>query len=1612
MKPLIKKIISYAEKELSNSELSLFTDFVCLYYSQAHLDDFEDQKPQSLYRAAVSHWQLLKHRHFKELKVRVFNPDIKRDGWKSLHTVIEVVIQDMPFIVDSMRMELNRMGITIHTMVYMGGMKVKRDHQGNVLNILNYNARVKNVDIESPIYMEIDQQTGKAALNKIKNCVINVLQDVCLSVNDWGRMQQRLQETIDIISSSHMPQKLSEVRETVAFLKWMLEEHFIFLGARDYQNIVSHGEKAMGLISGSGLGVLSDESCSKILRRYSELPIEAREIALAKDQILIISKTNTRSTVHRSAYTDYIGIKLFDEKGNIVKERRFIGLYTSLAYTMNPKEIPFIRKKVASIFKRSGLPVCSHAGKDLMHILSTLPRDDLFQGTVDEIYSISMGILHLQERRKIRLFMRKDAYDRYVSCLVYLPRENFNTDILHCMMSFLRKKLHGTEVSFDTYFSSSILARIHFVIRLTPGKVPQYNVRELEKKLAEIGQSWHDSFYEIMLNYFGEELGSQIISKYQYAFPASYREAFFLDHIVKDIEYIESLSKNNLLGMSFYRPTDAALNVIKFKLFHKEQTVPLSDALPMLENMGLRVIGEQPYCIVFQDSSCVWINDFSMTYLKEPSFEVEQVKEIFQEAFYKIWLGEAENDAFNRLVLEAQLAWREIAMLRAYARYLKQISFTYSAEYIAETLVKHAEVARLLKDLFMFRFKPEKTNNPKSQDEIKKTEKLIEESLDHISVLDEDRILRRYVELIYATLRTNYYQTDSNGHPKPYISFKLDPSKLSNLPLPLPKFEIFVYSPRFEGVHLRADKVARGGIRWSDRREDFRTEILGLMKAQCVKNAVIVPAGAKGGFVPKCLPEDGSREQVLEEGLACYRQFIQSLLDLTDDLKGDHIISPSNVVYYDNYDPYLVVAADKGTATFSDAANAISMNHNFWLGDAFASGSSTGYDHKKIGITAHGAWISVEQHFQELGVNIGKTEITVVGIGDMSGDVFGNGMLLSRHLKLVAAFNHLHIFIDPDPDPEVSFKERRRLFHLPRSSWQDYNAYLISKGGGVFRRDAKSILITPEIQSLLDVDENFMLPDELIRSILKASVDLLWNAGIGTYVKSSKELNNNVGDRTNDNVRINGKDLNARVVCEGGNLGLTQLGRIEYELNGGRINTDFIDNSAGVDCSDHEVNAKILLNMPSISNELDKKQRNDLLIGMTDEVAKLVLQNNYHQNRAISLASFLSPRKINLYMRYLDIQEQEGKINRHLEFLPSSKDLSERKLENLGFTRPEIAVLFSYSKIILEKEIRHSDLPEDHYLSQCIKNAFAIPLRKRYLKFLDKHRLHREIIATQLSNQIVSNMGFTFVFQMQDETGASTSSIVRAYTIAHNIYRMEDFYADIESLDYRVDARVQMQMTNEVIELIYRATRWFLRNHREYQDIQAITDDFSQYLLEFSSNLPQLILGNDKTCLEEKKDTLVAANVTPEIAARNASAEFMYYFLDIIDAAKVQNVEVYCVAKIYFILLDHLDLLWFRDQISKFPADSRWTLLAKAGYKDDLDRIQRKLTISILNFTSDIKNIHSQIKEWFNKNDFYIKQWQLIIADIKASTKKDFEIFAVAIGKLSELVQVNKNLKR
>src|SRR5215210_2414637 len=1141
---LLDKVVERVREQLPEDQAPQVEEFVRQYYAWITPEDLAERSPIDLYGAAVAHWSFARQRSPGMAKIRVYNPQFEEHGWQSTHTVLEIVTDDMPFLVDSTRMGVNRQGHAIHLILHPI-MKVRRDGEGRLVEVLAPDE--EDAISESVIHVELDRQTEPDVLQDLYDCIERVLEQVRAAVDDWPEMRERVHGLVAELEEEPPPVEDDDLAEAGAFLEWIVDDHFTFLGYREYELLTEDGEDVLRSVPGTGLGILRQTSEKPISHSFAKLPPEARKLA-HEPHLLNLTKANSRATIHRPSYMDYVGIKRFDAEGNVTGERRFIGLYTFFAYSSSALEIPIVRRKVRYVLERAGFPAASHYEKDLIEILETYPRDELFQISKEELFEISMGILHLQERQRVRLFVRRDAYGRFFSCLVFVPRDRYNTQIRRRMRNILQRAFNCTNVEFNVRLSESVLARLHFIIYVTPGEVPDYDLDNIEERLVEATRSWTDNLYDALIEHFGEERGTELFRKYREAFPPGYRDGFLPRTAVADIGRIEELESEDDIGMSLYHPLEEPENFLGFKLFRLGEQTSLSGILPLLEDMGVEVVDERPHKIEPAGSPAVWIYDFGLLHGEE--LQTGEVKEIFQDAFARAWGGVVENDGFNRLVLRARLTWREITILRAYCKYLRQSGSTFSQDYMEDALVNNEHIAGLLVEFFGARLDPSRQNSAESE----RLKEEIEGALDEVVSLDEDRILRSFLDLTLATLRTNYYQSSPDGEPKPHLSFKLDPEKIPGLPLPRPRFEIFVYSPRTEGVHLRGGEVARGGIRWSDRREDFRTEILGLMKAQTVKNAVIVPVGAKGGFVVKKPPANGSRDDLMQEVVACYKTLIHGMLDLTDNLAGDRVVPPDDVVRYDDDDPYLVVAADKGTATFSDLANGISAEYGFWLGDAFASGSSTGYDHKAMAITARGAWESVKRHFRNLGKDIQNENFTVIGIGDMSGDVFGNGMLLSRHIKLVGAFNHLHVFLDPNPDPETSFEERKRLFELERSSWADYDTSLISEGGGIFPRSAKSIPLSDQARAALGVDDEALPPNEVIQAILRAPVDVLWNGGIGTVVKASTESHDDALDRSSDHIRVDAADLRCRVVAEGGNLGLTQRARIEYARAGGRIN--------------------------------------------------------------------------------------------------------------------------------------------------------------------------------------------------------------------------------------------------------------------------------------------------------------------------------------------------------------------------------------------------------------------------------------------------------------------------
>ncbi len=1595
-------------QHVSEQALPQVALFAEQFFGIIALEELTQRRLSDLVGCTLSSWRLLERFDHNTPEVRVFNPDYEKHGWQSTHTAVEVLHRDIPFLVDSVRMELNRRGYSIHTL-QNSVFSVRRNQQGELLEILPKGSQGKDVQQEALMFLEIDRCANIGELKTLEKALQEVFVEVRLSVADFQPMKAKAQELLawlDKVKPGQAGLKVeaAELDEIKVFLNWLLDNHFTFLGyeeftvadAADGGTVVYDEKSLLGLSRRLRSGLKSDE-----------LHIEPEAVSyLREPQLLSFAKAAVPSRVHRPAYPDFVSVRELDSKGRVIKECRFIGLYTSAVYTESVWRIPYIRRKVAVIEQRSGFDSKAHLGKELAQVLEVLPRDDLFQTSVDELFSTAMAIVQIQERNKIRVFLRRDPYGRFCYCLAYVPRDVYSTETRLKIQQVLMERLQAIDCEFWTFFSESVLARVQFILRVDPKNKVQIDPLRLEKEVIQACRSWKDDYASLVVESFGEAQGTNVLADFPNGFPAGYRERFAPHSAVVDMQHLLSLGSARPLVMSFYQPLAQGDQQLHCKLYHADTPLPLSDVLPILENLGLRVLGEFPYHLRRADGREFWIHDFAFTYAEGLDVDIQQLNDTLQDAFVHIVRGDAENDAFNRLVLTAAMPWRDAALLRAYARYLKQIRLGFDLSYIAGTLVNHVDIAKELVRLFKTRFYlARKLNAEDLEDKQQKLEQAIVSALDNVAVLNEDRILRRYLDLIKATLRTNFYQLDADGQAKQYFSFKLSPRLIPEIPKPVPKFEVFVYCPRVEGVHLRFGDVARGGLRWSDREEDFRTEVLGLVKAQQVKNAVIVPVGAKGGFIPRRLPLGGSRDEIQAEAIACYRIFISGLLDITDNLKDGAVVPPANVVRHDPDDPYLVVAADKGTATFSDIANGIAAEYDFWLGDAFASGGSAGYDHKGMGITAKGGWVSVQRHFRERGIDVQKDSITVIGIGDMAGDVFGNGLLLSDKLQLVAAFNHMHIFIDPNPNAAKSFVERKRLFDLPRSSWADYDASLISAGGGIFLRSAKSIAISPEMKERFDISADRLAPTELLNALLKAPVDLLWNGGIGTYVKSSKESHADVGDKANDGLRVDGRELRAKVVGEGGNLGMTQLGRVEYGLNGGASFTDFIDNAGGVDCSDHEVNIKILLNEIVAAGDMTGKQRNKLLAEMTDAVGGLVLGNNYKQTQALSLAERRARERQGEYKRVMAALEAAGKLDRALEFLPSDDELNERAVGGQGLTRPELAVLISYSKIDLKESLLKSLVPDDEYLAREMETAFPPLLAQKFGEPMRRHRLKREIVSTQIANDLVNHMGITFVQRLKESTGMSAANVAGAYVIVRDVFRLPHWWKQVEALDYQVPAELQLTMMDELMRLGRRATRWFLRSRRNELDAARDVAHFAPRIEALAMRLDELLEGPAREQWLARFQGYVEAGVPEALARVVAGTSHLYTLLPIIEASDVTGQDPAQVAASYFAVGGALELSWYLQQITGLPVESNWQALAREAFRDDLDWQQRAITVSLLQMAEGPAEIEGRVAVWLEQHRPLVGRWKTMLGELRGATGTDYAMYAVANRELMDLAQ-------
>jgi glutamate dehydrogenase len=1536
-------VIAQASAALVKRHSDIPPTFVSQLYGRAVPEDVARYSAADLTDLAERAYDFLRDREPGKPKIRCETVRLQGAGEPISVSLVEIVNDDMPFLLDSVMGEIAERKLGLRLVAHPL-FSVRRS--GRSMTALEP-AGVSDVPRESFIQLHLDAVESAAACDALIKALHHVLTDVRLAVEDWRPMLDRVSAMVDELKANPPPLPVDEIAEAVQFLQWLLSDHFTFLGVRDYR-LVDH---ELAPAFDTALGIMRDRNL-KVLKRGDELLEITPEIMafLKEPRPLIIAKANIQAHVHRRVYLDYIGIKRFDATGDLVGEFRIVGLFTSTAYTRPAHGIPYLRRKVYAVERRAGFAANSHSGKALANVLEQFPRDELFQVGEDTLYRFAMSILLLDEHPRVRVLARRDRFDRFVSVLVFVPRERYDSAIRMRIGDYLAQAFNGRVSAFYPYFTEGPLVRVHFIIGRSGGPAPDISQEILEHDVSAIVRSWGDQFADALAHGYPPAKVQELTERYREAFGVGFQTVYSPLTAAADIHLIETLSEQRPLGVHFHHLPDGESRAVGLKVWSLERSLPLSERVPVLENMGFQVVNERTYRIAAGGSSPqkLWLHDMRLERKDGGVIDLETAKVHLEATFLMVMRGLAENDGYNALTLAGGMGWRDIALARTLSRFLRQIRVPFSQDYMWATLVKHSAIAGDIVELFHARFDPRPDASREREAHEKEIAARIESALQAVDSLDEDRILRRFVNAVQSALRTNFFQTGRDGLPKAIIAIKFESGKITGIPLPHPLYEIFVYSPRVEGVHLRFGKVARGGIRWSDRPQDFRTEVLGLVKAQQVKNAVIVPVGAKGGFVPKLMPMNAPRDVVQAEGIATYKLFVATLLDITDNIGHDgKIIPPAEVVRHDGADPYLVVAADKGTATFSDIANEISVGHDFWLGDAFASGGSAGYDHKAMGITARGAWEAVKRHFREMDVNIHETPFTVVGVGDMSGDVFGNGLLRETTAKLLAAFDHRDIFIDPDPDPEKSFAERKRLFGLPRSSWQDYNKALISKGGGVYPRSSKSIQLSPEAQALLNVGAS-VTPQDLMKAILKARVDLLFFGGIGTYVRAASESDEAAGDRANDALRITGAELRCKVIGEGANLGMTQRGRIEAAFKGVRLNTDAIDNSAGVNTSDVEVNIKIALSSPVRSGALKIEARNGLLAEMTDEVARLVLRNNYQQTLALSLAQRRGLEDIGFQQRLMQTLEMAGQLDRAVEYLPDEISIAERRKRSEPLTRPELAVLLAYAKLALHSELLDSSVPDDPYLGRELNRYFPKEMTERFPDALQSHRLRREIIATQLTNSMINRGGATLIVRIADQTGAAASSIAAAFAAVRNSFDMVEINEAIDALDNRISGKTQLDLYAAVQDLLLDRLVWFLRHVDLRKGLESIVAHYRDGIAQVEAALERALSKPAADARKARMADLVKAGVPNALAHRIASLGALKAAPDIVLVADHAKKPVGEVTATYFATEAFFQLDRVAGAVSTIVVADYFDRLALDRALDSIGDAERRLTAAMV----------------------------------------------------------------
>ena len=1591
-------------RALAAQNSALEAAFFDIFFSLGDREDLSSYSTQEVAHHLHQAFERFAAPYDGKHQVQLIDPDYSEDAaaLSNQITVIELHNVNKPFLVDSIMGELQNAGLEIH-MVLHPIFTVERDKDKKLIGFQDRLSAQVNPALqrESLIHVHVSRIADKNKRKELKANLDAILEDVDAVVKDWKPMLLRLEETIAIFKITPPPLPQEDIDETVEFLRWLVNNNFTLLGMREYAFDGSSEEAELTRTERPGLGLLRNPDV-RVLRRGDELVTMTPEIRefLEKAEPLIITKANVKTCVHRRTYMDYVGIKLYGTSGELTGELRIVGLFTSTAYNRSATSIPFLRRKVKTTIERAAVDPSGHSGKALLNVLEGYPRDELFQVDQETLLSNSQEILRLHQRPRIRILSRVDKFDRFVSCLVFVPRDRYNTSVRLKIGEYLKTVYAGRLSAVYPDFPDGPLARVHFIIGRTEGNTPNPSRGELEEAVNRIVRTWADGLMQAVRQSTPLQSAGTLINRYCEAFSEAYRDTFSPEAAVKDITIMERIGTDADTAIQFYRKSDEAAHRIALKIFSQTNPIPLSERVPILENMGFRVIDERSYEIAPLDGDhSFWMHDMDLERASGEPVSIREVGDKLEDCFLAVWNGEAENDGYNRLTMAAHLPWRDITILRTISRYLRQIRIPYDQDYMWDTLNNYPELAALIVDLFHARFNPDQK---KREEECNRLSNGILTALERVSNLDDDRILRKFHGVIMASLRTNYYQRTSDGAFKPTLSIKLNPRAMEDMPEPKPFREIFVYSPRVEGLHLRFGKVARGGLRWSDRPQDFRTEVLGLVKAQQVKNAVIVPVGSKGGVVPKHLPPASDREAYMAEGIASYKLFISSLLDVTDNLDGHLVLPPENVIRHDEDDPYLVVAADKGTASFSDIANSISESHDFWLNDAFASGGSAGYDHKKMGITARGAWEAVKRHFREMNRDIQTEPFTAVGVGDMSGDVFGNGMLLSKQTRLIAAFDHRDIFIDPDPDPAKSWDERKRVFDLGRSSWRDYDESLISKGGGIFSRTEKSITLSKEAKAALGITKAKVTPQELMKAILMAQVDLLWFGGIGTYIRASSESNADADDRANDAIRIAAKDLQVKVIGEGANLGVTQLARIEFNRLGGRCNSDAIDNSAGVNSSDMEVNIKIALGAAMRAQKLTLENRNALLSRMTDNVAELVLRNNYLQTLSISLTEQRGMEDFGYQIRLMERLEEAGELDRAVENLPDNEALSELRKKGLPLTRAEVGVLLAYAKNTLFDELLESDLPDDPYLEHELVQYFPTEMQGDFAEEIASHRLRREIISTVVTNSMINLGGATLIPRIADKTGTSSFQIAKAYIAVRDSFGLGSLHASIDALDNTIPGAVQLELYEQLQKLLLTEILWFMRNVPTSMSIKDAVDLYRNGISELSGKLDRYLPPYLSERLAGATTRYEELGVPAKLASQIAHLSLLAYIPDIVLVADRTKSSLEEAAEAYYAIAGHFKIGRIDALAQSLTVSDYYEGLALDRVRDSLATAHNQMTINVLGLGEKGKN---GMQVWLDSAGGSIARTVKAVSAITESEDLTVSKLAVAAGLLSDLAR-------